>query len=224
MIRGVTVAPSPAWLQERLRNVGLRPRNNVVDITNYVMLECGQPMHAFDYALLKGHTIVVRQAAPGTRFRTLDGKEHTLPEGAVMVCDAEREVSVAGVMGGENSEISDATVDVVLESAYWNPASIRKTSKGLGIISDASQRFERGTDPGIVPWALDRAAALVRELAGGTLLKGAIDVYPRKIREREIPLRPARVNQVLGTELPAAAMVRTVCAAPSSAASEMSSE
>lgn len=201
MIRGVRIGPSPAWLTNRLRNAGLRPRNTVVDITNYVMLECGQPMHAFDYGRLKGGKIIIRQAGPGTAFTTLDGKSHTLPDGAVMVCDAEREVSIAGVMGGENSEISDTTVDVVLESANWNPSSIRKTAKSLGISSDASQRFERGADPNIVPYALDRAAQLVVELAGGTLLKGMIDVYPKKIKERMIALRPERVNAVLGTDL-----------------------
>jgi phenylalanyl-tRNA synthetase beta chain len=201
MIKGVTIGPSPVWLQNRLRNAGLRPRNNVVDITNYVMLECGQPMHAFDYAQLTGGKIVVRQAAPGAAFTTLDGKSHTLPDGAVMVCDSEREVSVAGVMGGANSEISDTTVDVVIESANWYPSSIRKTAKKLGISSDASQRFERGADPNIVLYALDRAAQLVVDLAGGTLLKGAIDVYPKKVKERVIALRPARVNAVLGTEL-----------------------
>ncbi len=201
MIRGVHIGPSPAWMQERLRNAGLRPRNNVVDITNYVMLECGQPLHAFDYALLRGRAIVVRQAAPGARFTTLDGKEHALPDGTVMVCDADREVSIAGVMGGANSEINDATVDVVLEAAYWNPSSIRRTAKTLGISTDASQRFERGADPNGVRYALDRSASLVTELAGGTLLKGTVDVYPKKIRERVIPLRPARVNAVLGTTL-----------------------
>src|SRR5512140_165624 len=117
MIRGTTIGPSPVWLQNKLRNAGLRPRNNVVDITNFVMLECGQPMHAFDYSQLKGGKIIIRQAASGTAFTTLDGKTHTLPAGAVMVCDAEREVSVAGVMGGANSEIGDTTVAVVLESA-----------------------------------------------------------------------------------------------------------
>jgi phenylalanyl-tRNA synthetase beta chain len=201
MIRGVTIGPSPVWLQNRLRNAGLRPRNNVVDITNYVMLECGQPMHAFDYAQLKGGKIIVRQAAPRAEFTTLDGKSHLLPDGAVMVCDAEREVSVAGVMGGANSEISDMTVDVVLESANWNPSNIRRTAKTLGISSDASQRFERGADPNIVRYALDRAAQLVVELAGGALLRGVIDIYPKKIKERVIALRPDRVNAVLGTGL-----------------------
>ncbi len=201
MIRGVTVGPSPDWLQHALRAAGLRPRNNIVDITNYVMLECGQPMHAFDFAKLVGAKIIVRQARAGTKFTTLDGKEHTLPAGAVMVCDAEREVSIAGVMGGANSEISDATTDVVLESAYWNPASIRRTSRALGIQSDASYRFERGADPNASDYALDRAAQLMAELAGGEVLRGKIDIYPKKITPRIVTLRPDRCNQVLGTDL-----------------------
>ncbi len=201
MIKGVRLGPSPAWLQQALRAVGLRSRNAVVDITNYVMLECGQPLHAFDYAKLKGQQINVRQAEKGSQFTTLDSKTHTLPDGAVMVCDGEREVSIAGVMGGENSEISDTTVDIVLESAYWNPSSIRRTSKELGIQSDASYRFERGADPNACIYALDRAAALILELAGGELLKGTLDVYPKRIISRGVPLRAGRVNRVLGTNL-----------------------
>jgi phenylalanyl-tRNA synthetase beta chain len=201
MIRGVRIGPSPTWLQNTLRNVGLRPRNAVVDVTNYVMLECGHPLHAFDYALLRGGAIVVRQAPAGTRFTTLDGKIHTLPDGAVMVCDAEREVSIAGIMGGANSEINDATVDVVLEAAYWNPSSIRRTAKALGISTDASQRFERGADPNGVEYALDRAAELIVRLAGGKLLRGRIDVYPKKIRPGRLTLRTDRVNALLGTSL-----------------------
>jgi phenylalanyl-tRNA synthetase beta chain len=208
MIRGVKIGPSPEWLQNALRAVGLRPRNNIVDITNYVMLECGQPMHAFDLAMLKGNKIVVRQAgATGSgfkvqeRFVTLDGKEHQLPPDAVMVCDGVRAVSIAGIMGGENSEISDSTIDVVLESAYWNPSSIRRTAKQLGIQSDASYRFERGADPNAGAYALDRAAQLILEIAGGELLRGRIDVYPKKIKERVVSLRVERTNAVLGTEL-----------------------
>jgi phenylalanyl-tRNA synthetase beta chain len=208
MVRDVKIGPSPQWLQDWLTKAGLRPRNNVVDITNFVMLEFGQPMHAFDYALLKGSQIIVRQAGEQKKFTTLDGKEHDLPADTVMVCDAEREVSVAGVMGGANSEISDATVDVVLESACWNPSSIRRTAKALGISSDASQRYERGADPNIVRVALDRAADLVVRLAGGILLKGVIDVYPRPVRARRITLRPERANQVLGTSLTGAQMTR----------------
>ncbi len=210
MIRGVTIKASPEWLQNRLRNAGLRPISNVVDVTNYVMLECGQPMHAFDYALLEEHAIVVRQAAKGATFKTLDGKEHVLPDEAVMVCDGVKEVSIAGVMGGENSEINDATTDIVLESAYWNPASIRKTSKTLGIITDASQRFERGADPGVVRYALDRAAALILETGGGELLRGVIDVYPKPIPVRRVSLRPARVNHVLGTSLTSTQIVKAL--------------
>ena len=201
MIRGVTISSSPEWLQKRLRNAGLRPINNVVDVTNYVMYECGHPLHAFDYALLRGGMIVVRQSAPGATFTTLDGKEHVLPPGSVMVCDAEREVSIAGIMGGANSEIRETTVDVVLEAAYWNPASIRRTAKGLGISTDASQRFERGADPNCVEYALNRAAALIIDLAGGELLAGKIDVYTKKLRERVVPLRISRVNSLLGTSL-----------------------
>jgi phenylalanyl-tRNA synthetase beta chain len=208
MIRGVKIGPSPRWLQNAIRNAGLRPRNNVVDITNYVMYECGHPLHAFDYGLLRGGRIVVRSAREGTPFTTLDGKLHSLPGGTVMVCDAEREVSIAGVMGGANSEISDGTVDIVLEAAYWKPSSIRRTARALGISSDASQRFERGADPNGVRYALDRTAQLVLEMAGGTLLKGAIDVYTRKIRERTVPLRVSRTNEVLGTRLRKPEIVR----------------
>ena len=208
MIRGVKIGPSPRWLQNAIRNAGLRPRNNVVDITNYVMYECGHPLHAFDYGLLRGGRIVVRSAREGTPFTTLDGKLHSLPGGTVMVCDAEREVSIAGVMGGANSEISDGTVDIVLEAAYWKPSSIRRTARALGISSDASQRFERGADPNGVRYALDRTAQLVLEMAGGTLLKGAIDVYTRKIRERTVPLRISRTNVVLGTRLKKPEIVR----------------
>lgn len=207
VIRSVKIGPSPEWLQHALRAAGLRPRNNVVDVTNYVMLECGQPMHAFDYAQLRGNTIIVRQAKAGTSFTTLDGKEHALPEGAVMVCDGEREVSIAGVMGGENSEISDTTTDVVLESAYWNPSSIRRTAKALGITSDAAYRFERGADPHAAPYALDRAAELILQTAGGELLKGRIDIYPKKINERIVSLRTSRCNRILGTSLSSSEIV-----------------
>lgn len=203
IIRGVTIQPSPKWLQDTLTKVGLRPRNNVVDITNYVMLECGQPLHAFDYDLLRGKTIIVRSTKGPSSFKTLDGKAHQLPAGAVMVCDAEREVSIAGIMGGENSEIHEATRDVVLESANWNPSNIRRTSKKLGISTDASQRFERGADPEAVVYALNRASQLILDLAGGSLLKGMIDIYPKKIAKRIVPLRIDRANALLGTSLSA---------------------
>ena len=208
VVRGVRIGPSPRWLQNALRNVGLRPRNNIVDITNYVMYECGQPMHAFDLALLRRSRIVVRSAKEGAPFTTLDGKQHTLPAGTVMVCDGEREVSVAGIMGGANSEISDETTDIVLEAAYWKPSSIRRSAKALGINTDASQRFERGADPNAIPFALNRAAALAQELAGGTVLRGVIDVYPKKFRDRMVPMRRAKVNGLLGTSLKESEIVR----------------
>ncbi len=167
-------------------------------------------MHAFDYALLENARLVIRQAGEGLRFRTLDGQEHDMPATAVMVCDGSKPVSIAGVMGGENSEIQDSTVDVVLESAYWNPSSIRRTAKALGISTDASQRFERGADPNGVLYALNRATALVAELAGGTILKGAIDVYPKPVKERLVPFRPARANAVIGIDQPAPAMIRSL--------------
>jgi phenylalanyl-tRNA synthetase beta chain len=210
MIRGVRIGPSPRWLQDWLKLAGLRPRNNVVDITNFVMLECGQPMHAFDYSLLEEKQLVIRQAGEGLHFRTLDGQARQIPASSVMVCDGKKPVSIAGVMGGENSEIQDTTVDVVLESANWNPSSIRRTAKSLGLSTDASQRYERGADPNVVLYALNRAASLVAELAGGTLLKGVIDVYPKKIKEQLVTLRPARANAVIGIDEPAASMVRSL--------------
>ena len=210
MVRGVTIGPSPRWLQDWLKLAGLRPRNNVVDITNFVMLECGQPMHAFDYALLEDARLVIRQAGDGLKFKTLDGWERDIPPASVMVCDGRKPVSIAGVMGGENSEIRNDTVDVVLESAYWNPSSIRRTAKSLGLSTDASQRFERGADPNGVLYALDRAAALVAELAGGTVLKGVIDIYPKPIKECLVTLRPGRANAVIGINEPASSMVKSL--------------
>jgi phenylalanyl-tRNA synthetase beta chain len=179
----------------------------VVDVTNYVMLECGQPLHAFDLSLLHGGTIIVRQAGRSKSFVTLDGKEHRLPLDAVMVCDAEREVSIAGIMGGANSEINEATTDIVLESAYWNPSSIRRTRKALGIVTDASQRFERGADPNGSDFALARAASLIMECAGGVILKGVIDVYPHPVKERRVQIRVDRMNSILGTSLSASQTV-----------------
>ncbi|MFN0159512.1 MAG: phenylalanine--tRNA ligase subunit beta [Bacteroidota bacterium] len=201
VIRGVKIGPSPQWIQNRLTAVGLHPRNVVVDVTNYVMLEYGQPLHAFDHGLLRGGMLRVRRAGASTAFRTLDGKEYTLPQDAVMVCDAEKEVAIAGIMGGQNSEINNTTTDIVLEAAHWNPSSIRRTRRKLGISTDASQRFERGTDPNMPPYALERAAALILEYAGGEVLRGLIDVNSLKRTEKRVPLRPRRVNGILGTTL-----------------------
>ncbi|PIU45666.1 MAG: phenylalanine--tRNA ligase subunit beta [Ignavibacteriales bacterium CG07_land_8_20_14_0_80_59_12] len=201
VVRGVRVGPSPAWLQRRLGAVGLRPINNVVDVTNYVLMEFGHPLHAFDLSRIAGRRIIVRRAKEGEHFVTLDGKGRTLSADTVMICDAERPVAVAGIMGGENSEISDATTDVLLESAYFNPRLIRRASKNLQLSTDASQRFERGADPNGTIAAADRAAQLILETAGGEILRGIIDAYPARIAPLRVPIRVSRTNDVLGTAL-----------------------
>lgn len=204
MISNVRIGPSPSWLQNYLKAVGVRPINNVVDVTNFVMYEMGQPLHAFDYQRIAGKKIIVQNARKGEHFTTLDEKEHTLSENMLMICDAEKAIAVAGVMGGLNSEISATTTVVVLESAFFSPTSIRRTSKQLGISTDASQRFERGIDPNGTVVAVRRAASLIAEITGGKILEGVIDIYPTEISPRTIELRVSRVNQILGTDLNAA--------------------
>ena len=199
VVKNVKVGPSPKWMQDRLSSVGLRPINNVVDMTNYVLMETGQPLHAFDYDTLEKHTIVVKCANAGDKFVTLDGKERELRADTLMICDAEKPIAIAGVMGGANTEISDKTTNVLIESANFDPSSIRRTSKYLGLSTDASQRFERGVDVEMSLYAANRAAQLLQELAGGEVLKGTIDAYPRKIRPAQIALRVSRTNAVLGT-------------------------
>jgi phenylalanyl-tRNA synthetase beta chain len=201
MIKNVIVQDSPEWLKNILIAAGQRPINNIVDVTNYVMLEYGQPLHAFDYDRLAKHTIVVKNSQPGDRFTTLDGRSHELSGAELMICDAERPVAIAGVMGGLNSEISSATTTVLLECAYFDPVSTRRTAKKLGLSTDASYRFERGTDPNIVDIASKRAAALIADFTGGEVVAGAIDEYPKPIQQREIQIRLSRVNDILGTEI-----------------------
>ncbi len=167
VIQGVKTGPSPEWLKDRLEALGVRSINNIVDVTNYVMLELGQPLHAFDFNRLLQRRIVVRKALPGERFTTLDGVERDLPEGAVLICDGAGPVAIGGIMGGLNSEIEPDTRDVLIESAYFEPLSIRRTSRKLGLKTESSYRFERGTDPGGVLRALDRAAALMFRGRGG---------------------------------------------------------
>ena len=203
LITNVKVAPSPQWLQSLLKSCNIRPINNVVDISNFVMYESGQPLHAFDYDTLRGSKIIVKNALDGEKFTTLDGTERTLSSSTLMICDGERTVAVAGVMGGLNSEISESTTSVLIESACFEQTSVRKTAKRLGISTDASYRFERGTDPNGTLFAADRASMLLAELAGGVVHGGAVDVYPKKIKERKINLRLSRVNKVLGTSIPA---------------------
>lgn len=167
VISGVRIGPSPDWMQNCLRAIGLNPKNNVVDITNFVLHELGQPLHSFDADRIAGGRVVVKTCAEGTKFVTLDGVERTLSERDLMICDAEKPMCIAGVMGGRDSGVSDATVNVFLESAYFNPVWIRKSARRHGINSDASFRFERGIDPNITIYALKRAALLIQELAGG---------------------------------------------------------
>ena len=208
VIRNVKVQDSPEWLKKYLTAAGLRPINNIVDVTNFVMLEYGQPMHAFDYDKVAKHSIVVKSADKGEKFTTLDGKVHELTGAELMICDGERSVAIAGVMGGMNSEISSETTTVLLESAYFNPTSVRKTAKRLGISTDASYRFERGIDPNITNVASVRAAALIAETSGGSVVSGSIDVYPSKILPKKIIVRTSRVNAMLGTNISTAEIKR----------------
>ena len=201
VIQGVKIGESPAWLRQRLESVGVGVINNIVDVTNFVLMEYGQPLHAFDYHKLTENRIVVRRAAAGEHLTTLDEVDRELTNDMLVIADAEKPVALAGIMGGYDSEITETTGDVLLESAYFNPSSIRATAKALGMSTEASYRFERGADPGAVLAALDRAAVLIAELAGGTVCKAVIDVYPGQQPLTEIKLRPDRVNFVLGTEL-----------------------
>ena len=208
VIEGVRVGPSPFWLQDRLRSVGLRPINNLVDVTNFVMMETGQPLHAFDLDRLAGQRIVVRTAAAGERFVTLDGKERVLDPDMLMICDAEKPVAIAGVMGGQNSEITEATTRVLIESAWFDPVSVRRTSKRLGLGTDASRRFERGVDPAGAVAAADRAAGLMAEVAGGRVARGALDAHPRPWTPRPIRLSVRATHRLLGTRVPKARIAR----------------
>ncbi len=201
VVTDIKVGPSPFWLQDRLHSVGLRAINNVVDVTNFVLMEMGQPLHAFDFDRLAEHRIVVRTAQEGQTFTTLDAAERTLGPDMLMICDGKKPVALAGIMGGLESEIEDQTTRVLIESAYFNPITTRRTAKRLGLNTESSHRFERGVDPVGVRRALDRAAQLIFELAGGKLTEGVIDVYPRPIPERVIQLSVKRTNRLLGTRL-----------------------
>ncbi len=202
LVVGVTIAPSPFWLRYRLHVLGLRAIHNVVDATNLVMLEHGHPTHAFDLAKVRGSRIVVRRAHGGEQMKTLDGVLRTFTDDDLLICDAEGPVAVAGVMGGEDSEIGAGTEDVLLECAYFDPRSVRRTSRRLGLHTDASHRFERGVDPNGVPQVMARAATLIAELSGGALAPRSIDEHPRPIRPAVVPLRRARAKKLLGVDVP----------------------
>jgi phenylalanyl-tRNA synthetase beta chain len=202
VLENVVVKPSPFWLQDRLLSVGLRPINNIVDVTNFVMLECGQPLHAFDLDCLAQNRIVVRTAGQGERFVTLDQKERELDSEMLMICDGEKPVAVAGVMGGLNSEIRPDTRRVLIESACFDPLSVRKTSKKLGLSTDASRRFEKGVDPTGTVQAANRAAVLMAEVSTGRVVEGVIDAHPRPWTPRTIGLSVRRTHRLLGTRVP----------------------
>ena len=201
VVSNVVIKESPNWLKNRLKSIGLRPINNVVDVTNYVLHEVGQPLHAFDLDNLGGKKIIVRDAGKNTKFATLDSKERKLQSNDLMICDANKPVAIAGVMGGENSEVKSSTKNLLIESAYFNRSSIRKTSKNLGLSTDASYRFERGTDPEITKWAARRAAQLIQQTAGGEIALGEIDAYPNKITTRKCTVRFERINKILGYQI-----------------------
>lgn len=196
-IRNVKVGPSPEWMKKRLENAGVRSINNVVDATNYVMLELGQPLHAFDYSKIGGGKIVVASTEKDILLETLDGTQRKIPPGVLMIYDGSRPVAIAGVMGGATSEVQENTTDILLEAAHFNPSAVRKGSKLLGMRSESSARFERGVDHARVTLALDRAASLIQ----GEHLQGKIDVEGKPIKQRKLKLRMARVNQILGTKL-----------------------
>ncbi len=209
LVRGVKIGPSPDWLRSALEKVGLRSINNVVDVSNFVMLEIGQPLHTFDYHLLTKSgsnppTIVVRRAAEGEKFVTLDGKEHTLTNQNLLIADETKAVALAGVMGGKNSEINANTVDVLIESACFKPQNIRATSKKLELRTDSSYRFERGADVGICDWASRRAAQLILQTAGGQVVEPSIDAYPNPAAPKEITLRVNKTDELLGISIPPA--------------------
>ncbi len=201
LLEGIKVRPSPFWLQDRLLSVGLRPINNIVDITNFVLMELGQPLHAFDFDRLEENRIVVRTAMQGESFTTLDQKERPLTSEMLMICDGKKPVAIGGVMGGLNSEIEDDTSRVLIESACFSPVSIRRTAKKLGLSTEASFRFERGVDPEGTVTALNRAAQLMIEMAGGTLIGGVVDEHPRPHETKALTLSVARTNRLLGTDL-----------------------
>jgi phenylalanyl-tRNA synthetase beta chain len=200
-ISGITVKPSPEWLQNRLKSIGLNPKNNIVDVTNYVLHELGQPIHAFDAAKITGK-VVVKTLPTGTKFTTLDDIERSLHEEDLMICDDKGPMCIAGVFGGKNSGVSENTNSIFLESAYFNPVSIRKTAKRHTLSTDASFRFERGVDPNFTQYALKRAALLIQEVAGGEITSDLIDIYPKKIEDFSVFLNFDKTAKLIGQELP----------------------
>lgn len=207
LVRNIKVGPSPEWMQQRLRAAGVRPISNIVDVTNYVMMELGQPLHAFDFDKIQEQIIIVRRAGEGEKIVTLDNQERALNSDMLVIADGCVPVAVAGVMGGLDSEITENTVNVLLESACFNGPSVRRTSRALGLRSEASLRFEKGVDPNGCLRAIDRAAQLIAEMGAGEIVAGVVDNYPCPVKNLQITLRPARLNRVMGTDIPTETMV-----------------
>ncbi|MCC8017018.1 MAG: phenylalanine--tRNA ligase subunit beta, partial [Lachnospiraceae bacterium] len=207
IVKNIKIAPSPKWMQRRLAAAGIRPINNIVDITNYVMEEYGQPMHAYDYDTLAGHEIIVRRAAKGEKFTTLDGQERTMDENVVMICDGEKSVGIGGIMGGENSMITDDVKTMMFEAACFDGTNIRLSSKRIGLRTDASAKFEKGLDPNNAKEAIDRACQLVEEMGAGEVVSGIVDVYSQVKEPVRIPFEPEKINTLLGTDIAAEQML-----------------
>lgn len=207
VIRNVKIGRTPWWMKKYLYSTGVRSINNIVDITNFVLMEYGHPLHAFDYDLFSAPRVLVRSAKSGEKFKTLDDVERTLEEGMIMITDSKKNVALGGIMGGLESEVTEKSSNVLLESAYFHPTAIRRTSKKLGIQSESQVRFEKGADPECVPRACDRAASLIQEYAGGKVLTGQVDCYPKEIHPVKISLRPGRVNEILDTDISAPEMI-----------------
>jgi len=201
IVKNVKIAESPTWMRQRLQAAGIRSINNVVDAANYVLMETGHPLHTFDLRYIEGGKIIVRKANDKEKITTLDGKERELDDSVLLICDGKKPVAVAGIMGGENSEVKDDTTDLLLESAYFDAVVVRRGAKKLQLATDASHRFERGTDPNGVSYALDRLASLIVDLAGGEITQGQVDAYPKTIESLEVTFRTARCNAILGTEI-----------------------
>ena len=207
VVKNVKFAPSPKWMQERLRSQGIRPINNLVDITNYVMEEYGQPMHAYDLDTIAGNEIVVRRAAKDEKFVTLDGQERQMDDSVLMICDAEKAIGIAGIMGGENSMITENVHTMLFEAACFDGTNIRKSSKKIGLRTDASAKFEKGLDPNLAMEAMNRACQLVEELGAGEVVGGAVDIYPVKREGIRIPFEPDKYNKLLGTDIDKETMI-----------------
>ena len=208
VVKNLKIGPSPKWMRERLASQGIRSINNLVDITNYVMEEYGQPMHAYDLDTIADHKIIVKRAKDGDKFVTLDGQERNLDSNVLMICDGEKEIGIAGIMGGENSMVTDHISTLLFEAACFDGTNIRLSSKRIGMRTDASAKFEKGLDPNLALEAINRACQLIEELGCGEVVEGVIDIYPDPVEPWKLPFEPAKMNHLLGMEIPEELMLR----------------